>query len=312
MGILEKLRPQPRWKHADPGVRSAAVYELGPAEADALLALAREDADSRVRRAAVGRISEVDVLGEIARTDPDEDVRSEAIRGLAGLAAETTEPDLASDVVRQLTMLGRLKEVVVVARENSSPLVRGAVVDLIDDSKSLGSVSRHAQDASTRLRALARLTDPDEILNVALKAEHTDSAVSALDRIQDPAALSAIAQRGRNKVAARRARTKLREADEVAQLQHETAVRASATDRAKALDLVHQAEALVAIQDPEAASSSLAAVRLAWAEFQADADVDIDEVAVRQFESASDAVREAIAERRREAAAAVHRARSRR
>ncbi len=55
-------------------------------------ALAREDADSRVRRAAVGRISEVDVLGEIARTDPDEDVRSEAIRGLAGLAAETQDP----------------------------------------------------------------------------------------------------------------------------------------------------------------------------------------------------------------------------
>ena len=301
MGILEKLRPQPRWKHADPGVRSAAVYELGPAEADALLALAREDADSRVRRAAVGRISEVDVLGEIARTDPDEDVRSEAIRGLAGLAAETTEPDLASDVVRQLTMLGRLKEVVVVARENSSPLVRGAVVDLIDDSKSLGSVSRHAQDASTRLRALARLSDPDEILNVALKAEHTDSAVSALDRIHDPAALSAIGQRARNKVAARRARTKLREAEEAAQPQHETAARMTATDRTKALDLVHQAEALVAIQDPEAASSSLAAVRLAWAEFQA--DVDIDEPTVRQFESASDAVREAIAERRREAAA---------
>ena len=186
MGILEKLRPQPRWKHADPGVRSAAVYELGPEEADALLALAREDADSRVRRAAVGRLSEVDVLGEIARTDPDEDVRSEAIRGLAGLAAETKEPDRASEVVRQLLMLGRMKEVVVVARENTSPLVRGAVVDLIDDSKSLGSVSRHAQDGSTRLRALARLTDPDEILNVALKAEHTDSAVSALERIQDP------------------------------------------------------------------------------------------------------------------------------
>ena len=237
MGILEKLRPQPRWKHADPGVRSAAVYELGPEEADALLALAREDADSRVRRAAVGRISEVDVLGEIARTDPDEDVRSEAIRGLAGLAAETKEPDRASEVVRQLMMLGRLKEVVVVARENTSPLVRGAVVDLIDDSKSLGSVSRHAQDASTRLRALARLTDPDEILNVALKAEHTDSAVSALERIQDPAALSAIAQRGRNKVAARRARTKLREAEEAAQPQHEAAARMSATDRAKALDL---------------------------------------------------------------------------
>ena len=301
MGILEKLRPQPRWKHADPGVRSAAVYELGPEEADALLALAREDADSRVRRAAVGRLSEVDVLGEIARTDPDEDVRSEAIRGLAGLAAETKEPDRASEVVRQLLMLGRVKEVVVVARENTNPLVRGAVVDLIDDSKSLGSVSRHAQDGSTRLRALARLTDPEEILNVALKGEHTDSAVSALERIQDPAALSAIAQRGRNKVAARRARTKLRVTEEAAQPSHDAPVRMTAADKSRGTELLHQAEALVATSDPDEASASLAAVRLAWAEFQA--DVEVDEPIARQFDAASDAVREAIDERRREAAA---------
>ena len=301
MGILEKLRPQPRWKHADPGVRSAAVYELGPEEADALLALAREDADSRVRRAAVGRLSEVDVLGEIARTDPDEDVRSEAIRGLAGLAAETKEPDRASEVVRQLLMLGRVKEVVVVARENTNPLVRGAVVDLIDDSKSLGSVSRHAQDGSTRLRALARLTDPEEILNVALKGEHTDSAVSALERIQDPAALSAIAQRGRNKVAARRARTKLRVTEEATQPSYDAPVRMTAADKSRGTELLHQAEALVATSDPDEASASLAAVRLAWAEFQA--DVEVDEPIARQFEAASDAVREAIDERRREAAA---------
>jgi hypothetical protein len=301
MGILEKLRPQPRWKHADPGVRSAAVYELGPEEADALLALAREDADSRVRRAAVGRLSEVDVLGEIARTDPDEDVRAEAIRGLAGLAAETTEPDRASEVVRQLLMLGRMKEVVVVARENTNPLVRGAVVDLIDDAKSLSAVSRHAQDGHTRLRALARLTDPDEILNVALKGEHTDSAVSALERIHDPAALTAIGQRGRNKVAARRARTKLREAEEAAQPSHEAPARISAADRSRAIELLHRAEALVALPDPNEASSSLAAVRLAWAEFQA--DVEVDEALVRQFDSASEAVREAIDERHREAVA---------
>ena len=72
MGILEKLRPHPRWKHADPGVRVAAVYELGPDESDVLHALAREDAEARVRRAAVTRIDEVSVLAEIAASDPDE------------------------------------------------------------------------------------------------------------------------------------------------------------------------------------------------------------------------------------------------
>src|SRR5829696_4337414 len=109
MGILEKLRPQPRWKHADPAVRAAAVYELGPDEGEALRALAREDAEARVRRAAVMRLDDIAVLGEIARTDPDEEVRADAIRGLAGLAAEADDPARASDAVRQLLGLGRTK-----------------------------------------------------------------------------------------------------------------------------------------------------------------------------------------------------------
>ena len=95
-----------------------------------------------------------------------------------------------------------------VARESPSAEVRAAVVDLLDEPKSLGSISRHAPDGATRLRALARLTDAEELLNVALKAEHTDAAVAALERIdRHRGAVGAIAQRARNKVAARRART---------------------------------------------------------------------------------------------------------
>src|SRR5688500_4929079 len=154
MGILEKLRPQPRWKHADPTVRAAAVYELGPDETDALRALAREDAEARVRRAAVTRLDDPAVLGDIARTDPDEDVRAEAVRGLAGLAAETEDPARATEVVRELVALGRMKEVVVIARAGTTAAVRAAIVDFLQDGKSLGSISRHAQDSATRLRAL--------------------------------------------------------------------------------------------------------------------------------------------------------------
>src|SRR5688572_15425246 len=111
MGILEKLRPQPRWKHADPAVRAAAVYELGAEDTEALHALAREDAEARVRRAAVTRIDEVSLLGEIARTDPDDDVKAEAVRGLAGIAAEADEVAQAIEAVRELMALGRTKEI---------------------------------------------------------------------------------------------------------------------------------------------------------------------------------------------------------
>ena len=307
MGILEKLRPQPRWKHADPGVRAAAVYELGPDEGEALRLLAREDAEARVRRAAVTRLSDVSVLGDIGRTDPDEDVRAEAIRGLAGLAAEAEDVDRASEAVRQLVALARFKEVVIAARENPDPQIRGVVVDLLDDPKSLGAISRHAQDGATRLRALARLSDADEILNVAIKSEHTDVAVSALDRVDGSEGLSAIAQRARNKVAARRARMKLRQHEEAAQPHHETAAPMSAEDRERAVGLLHRAEALVTTADTEEATSALADVRLAWAELQADAEM-IDASLAQRFEAASEAVREAIDVRRQERAAEDERA----
>ena len=305
MGILERLRPTPRWKHADPSVRAAAVYDIGADEGDALRALAREDADARVRRAAVTRLDDAPVLAEIARTDPDDEVRTEAIRGLAGLAAEADDVSAAADAVRHLLALGRTKEVLVVARASTSAAVREAIADLLEDQKALGSLSRHAPDASTRLRALARVSDEEELLKVALKSEHTDAAVAALERITSSEALAAISQRARNKVAARRARTKLR-ASEEPQGAHVESPSMSAADRQRAIDLVHRAEALVAMPDPAEATARLAEVRLAWAEFQA--DVVVDSAVEQQFESASDAVREAISERQQERAAEQQRA----
>ena len=305
MGILERLRPTPRWKHADPSVRAAAVYDIGPEDVDALRALAREDADARVRRAAVTRLDDAAVLAEIARTDPDEEVRTEAIRGLAGLAAEADDASAATDAVRHLLALGRTKEVLVVARASTSPAVREAIVDLLDDQKALGSLSRHAADASTRFRALARVADGEELLKVALKSEHTDAAVAALERINGTEALTAISQRARNKVAARRARTKLRATEEAPTPSVETPSMNGA-DRQRALDLVHRAEALVVVTDPDEAAAKLSDVRRAWAEFQA--DVLVQPPLEQQFEAASDAVREAIAERWQERAAEQQRA----
>ena len=287
-------------------MRAAAVYDIGPEEGEALRALAREDADTRVRRAAVTRLDDLDVLADIARTDPDEEVRGEAIRGLAGLAAEADDVSAATDAVRHLLAVGRVKEVVVVARASTSAAVREAIVDLLEDQKALGSLSRHAADNSTRLRALARVTDDEEVLNVALKAEHTDVAVAALERINGAEPLGAISQRARNKVAARRARTKLRELEEPPHAPQVDVASMNAADRQRGIELLHRAEALVTIPDPDAAAAKLSDVRLAWAEFQA--DVVVDAAVEQQFESASDAVREAIAERQQELAAERERA----
>ena len=306
MGILEKFRSQPRWKHADPSVRVAAVYEIGPDDHAALVALARDDAEARVRRAAASRLSDPAVLGDILRTDPDADVRAEALRQLVGVAAETADEETARQTVRQLADAGRQKELAVVARESAHAAVKAVVVDALTDARILGSVSRNATDGATRWRALLRISDADELAQVALNSEHTDTAVGAVDRLISPVALAAVAQRARNKVAMRKARSRQRLLEEALRPVAPTPTQTmSIEDRQRGAALVAEAEGLVAVADAAEADGVLARLRVSWAELQADSTVDA--VLEQRFEAALDGVREAAAARVSERAAEAER-----
>src|SRR5688572_2347618 len=82
----------------------------------------------------------------------------------------------------------------------------------------------------------------------------------------------------------------------------------SAEQRQRALALLHRAEGVVAVHNPDEAMEAVGAVRLAWAELQADGEIEA--ALVQQFESACEAAREAIAERQQERAAEEERARA--
>ena len=92
MSFLDRFKIQPRYKSPDPDIRAAAVQELGAGEEDAaiLAAVAREDGDARVRRAALERIDDVEVLAGAAATDVDEGVRAGVVARLLTVA---TGPD---------------------------------------------------------------------------------------------------------------------------------------------------------------------------------------------------------------------------
>ena len=204
MGILEKLRPQPRWKHADPAVRAAAVYDLGPDEAEALRALAREDAEARVRRAAVTRHRR----RRRARARSRGPIRTRTcvprrFAGWPALAAEADDPAQAIDAVRQLARArpdegDRARRPRQLRARPCAP--RSSICSTT--RRRSAPISRHAQDAQRGCARWRGCTDAEEILNVALKSEHTDAAVAALERDRRDARRSAaIAQRARNKVA---------------------------------------------------------------------------------------------------------------
>src|SRR5262245_36114259 len=71
MKLLDKLRPQPKIKHADPAVRLEGVQELDDTDQAALIELATDDGDARVRRAASARVTDAAALAAIVRNESD-------------------------------------------------------------------------------------------------------------------------------------------------------------------------------------------------------------------------------------------------
>ena len=304
MGLLDRFKPQPRWKHADPAVRAAGVHELPEDEQDLLAEIARTDADARVRRAAVSKLGSVAVLAEIVRAEADAEVRDEAAGVLLDIALGAYEADEAASLaaVDGLTGLppaeGQKQLVLVAKTARREAVSRRALDRLGGDARALGTTARRAEQAALRLEALARLDDPQEIAATALRSDHKDVALAALERVTERQALAVIAARARNPAAQRRARGMLRVIEE-----REAAAAAAEARRLAALEnrrraqreLCREVEALVAPGDWEQAPARLASADARWAELGDEAEPDL----ARRFGEAVVAAREAL--RRHEA-----------
>jgi hypothetical protein len=221
MSFLDRFKIQPKYRSADADVRAQAIAELGagPLTDDdraVLIALASEDPDPRVRRAAAARIEDVAVLASIAGRDADEELRGELVDRLAGIAVS----DNAEAATTALAALADAKQISTVAKSSPVESVRTAAVARLTDVKSLSSVARHATDARTAGLAADRVEDPSELLNIAVKTDHKDVGVSALERAvilasPDRDTLEGLADRAKNKSVGRRARAMVQAMDEV-------------------------------------------------------------------------------------------------
>ena len=289
MGILDKLRPQAKWKHGDPSVRLEAVQALGDGDTDVLVQVATEDHDPRVRRAAVARIVDADTLAAVTRNDSDPATRDAAVQRLVALAADV---GAAPRAIQALGALGRHRELASLARSSAPEASRHAAVAQVSEAKALGGIARHAADAGTRLLALERLSDQAELEAVAVNGEHADAAVAALDRLDAPSAerLGAIAQRAKTRAAAKRAKTLLAAlTTPVIDAPAAPAVDYREPDQASARALSAQMVGLSGTSDLAAVRDGYAAARVAWVELLADAEVE--PAIVAEFETLSDGVR---------------------
>jgi hypothetical protein len=214
MGLFDRFRAQPKWKHADAAVRIEAVEELSIEEEDLLTALAREDADARVRQAAVQKLFKPALLERIAAEDSEAGVRQAAQEVLLDMATGAFEDSSEAESLEALSRIADPRQIAAVAKSASSEAVSLAALTRVGDARTLGSIARSAEHPSTRTQALERLEDLEEIVAVALKSDHRDVALSAAERLGDVGHLRTVATKAANKAVARRARTMLHDLEQ--------------------------------------------------------------------------------------------------
>jgi Domain of Unknown Function (DUF349) len=303
MSFLDRFKPQPRWKHADPTVRAAAVAEI-PDDAEhqrVLEELAQEDDDVRVRRAASARVTDVAVLVALARSERDGELRREVTDRLVEIAIAPAETD--GDAALALDGLDDQKQLASVAKASPHDTVRTAALGRIHDGRVLGSVARQAADPVTALEAAARVADPAELLNIALKTEHKDAGIAALERLVDPAAappearetLEGIATRAKSKSVVKRARAIIQAIDDAA------AARRAALEhwQQRVASVLARVEALAASPRLGVASSQLADAEAQWRELSAEGTFEMDQDTTARFGALVDRARTGIEEHER-------------
>ncbi len=310
MSFLDRFKPQPKWKHADPAVRAAAVADIpDDAEHRAAIEELAADEDVRVRRAAVDRLesSDIEVLVRVARAERDPDLRREVTDRLVAIATAPAPTDAAA--ARALDGLEDQKQFATIARGSPHDTVRTAALSRVQDVRLLGSVARNATDAQTAFDAVARIPDAAELLNVALKTEHKDAGVNALELAVEAAGVTGgvdaqketlenVANRAKSKTVAKRARGILQTIEDA-----ETARRAALEQwQQRMASILARVEGFAASPSAPNASTQLEDAEAEWRTLGTDGGFEPDTETVARFGALMEAARAAIAQHEREEA----------
>ncbi|HEX8952858.1 MAG TPA: DUF349 domain-containing protein, partial [Polyangia bacterium] len=209
MGFSDLFKP--KWKHSNPEVRAEAVRALGDDEAALLATIALKDADARVRRIAVKRIADADVLSDVAAHDPDEGLRKAAIEKAEELlsSAAVAGDESALDA---LAKLGHPRLLAPVALKAAAADVRVRAVRLLvqaRDDKALAEVAKKSHDVALRRLIVDGLNDVAALREVAISDGNKEVALAAGARLDDRAALDKVANKAQSKAVRQAARDKL-------------------------------------------------------------------------------------------------------
>lgn len=219
MGFLDLFRP--KWKHSDPNVRLEAIKDLSADEdLPRLVQVARHDRDVRVRRIAIKKIDDPELLLEVAQAEPDEDLRRDALdKASERMLAAALQADAAAEASEIIARIKTgdaardertLTDIVVRARLSEA---RHLAFDRLREARSFAEVIRRGSDVDLRGSAIDKLRDEELLADLLManlaKELPKELSLRALQKIQTRDLLSEIAQKGRSKGLRALAREKL-------------------------------------------------------------------------------------------------------
>ena len=165
MTLLDKFRTQPRDKHPDAAVRLSYVEEIPLGERDAIAAIAKDDEDPRVRKAAVSKLMDPAALGaDCARRQRRRRARRGAIAMLRDIALDAFEGISETDSLDAVDAIADPKLLAQIAKSAAREDVALKALARFSsssggDAHALGSIARHAAVEAARRGAFDLLRD---------------------------------------------------------------------------------------------------------------------------------------------------------
>lgn len=201
---------KPKHKHSKLEVRAAAVAAMGEDQVVLLAEVASADKSDELRKSAIAKINDPEVLATVADSQQDGVLREYAT-GLAvdmWVAEAIASEDLAvaKASFNRAAKLGGDKALAAIAGQARIAEVREQALARLDDDRGLAQVVRMAGRAEEWQDALRRILDPAVLRGIAVDEKRKEVAMAAVDAITDMAVLDEVATKAKIKAVRTRAK----------------------------------------------------------------------------------------------------------
>ena len=268
MGIADFFRP--KYRHSDVRVRTEAIKALTHDDAAILLEVAKTDRDASVRRLAIGKIHEADVLAELAAAEPERSLRDYAGERAAELWQDSACGDdetAAGAALSGIVKLGDQHALVEVAANASLAAIRKRAFGELRDPRALAELAKGDAPQELRLAAVARIDDAEALRALAIDTTQKEVGLAAVDKLDDVERLEQVAQKAKNKAVRQRARKTAAEMAEAERAKQKPVVSDDVKRRrAERAQLLREVEAVAETFDFDKHGPQVAAAKDSWAQ----------------------------------------------